>query len=175
MTKKVTCRIYISVTSSSSPGFIYLRASHRYDLFPPPDEHCCSNICTGFFLFEICTARVCLSRPICCWTVNLFSATTYVSHILKYKMWLPVENTCISSPNSGTICFKLYDLCGFALGILIKWVTLVQHRTELFTPRTFRQLYLCLHGQGRNGRQGEFYWTTACHMKRGISIRNICN
>jgi hypothetical protein len=27
--QKITYRIYISVTSSSSPGFIYLRASHR--------------------------------------------------------------------------------------------------------------------------------------------------
>jgi hypothetical protein len=27
--QKITYRIYISVTNSSAPGFIYLRASHR--------------------------------------------------------------------------------------------------------------------------------------------------
>jgi hypothetical protein len=45
----------------------------------------------------------------------------------------------ISSPNSTTICFKC-----FALGIVIKWITLMQHKTELFIVRTFCQPYLCL-------------------------------
>jgi hypothetical protein len=32
---------------------------------------------------------------------------------------------------------------GFALGIVKKWITLVQQRIELYTLRTFRQPYVC--------------------------------
>jgi hypothetical protein len=56
------------------------------------DEHCCSNLCSDFSLFDICTAYICLSPPICCCTMNLFSSTTFVSHILQYKMSPSVEN-----------------------------------------------------------------------------------
>jgi hypothetical protein len=57
-----------------------------------------------------------------------------------------VENI---SPNSTTICFKLHDLDDFALGIVVKWITLAQHKTDLFTLRTLHQLYLCLYSQGQ--------------------------
>jgi hypothetical protein len=100
-----------------------------------------------FLLFKMFTASAGLSQLICCCTMNLYSATIFVSHILQYKMSPSVED--ISSPNSTTICFKWDDLDSFALGIVIKWITQVQHKTELFTLRTFHQLYLCLYGQGR--------------------------
>jgi hypothetical protein len=80
---------------------------------------------------------------------DFFSAATFVSHILQYKMSPSDES--ISSTNWTTICLKWHDLDSFALGIVIKWITLAQHKTELFTLRNFRQLYLCVYGQGREG------------------------
>jgi hypothetical protein len=42
------------------------------------------------------------------------------------------------------------------IGIAIKWITLAQHKTELFTLRTFRQLYLLLYAQGRETEERSF-------------------
>jgi hypothetical protein len=70
----------------------------------------------------------------------ILSAATFVSYILLHKS---VEK--ISTQNSTTIYFKWHDLDGFALGIVVKWISLAQHKTELFTMGTFRQLYLCVY------------------------------
>jgi hypothetical protein len=105
--------------------------------------------------FEIHTACMCLLQPICFCTVNLFFfAVPFVSHILQYKMSLSVES--ISSLNSIRICFKWHDLDGFALGIVIKWITMALYKLESFTLRNFHQLYLCRYGQGRETEDRSF-------------------
>jgi hypothetical protein len=84
-------------------------------VFPPSDEHCCSNICTGFFLLEIYTAGIWLSRPIWC-TVNLFSATTFVvTH-------LTVENTRCDNLIPGMALWKKNLLtCALSAAVALKY------------------------------------------------------
>jgi hypothetical protein len=75
----------------------------------------------------------------------------------------------MSSPNSTTIWFNWRDLNDFALGIVVKWITLAQHKTELFVNCIF------VRSRARNWRREVFDWTAICHMKREIPTRIICN
>jgi hypothetical protein len=53
---------------------------------------CVSNSCKHLFLLAFLTVYRCLSWPIFCWAVNLFSAATFTSHIFQNNIGSTVEN-----------------------------------------------------------------------------------
>ena len=108
----------LALFSVENDMFAEIRVSHKffwkfYILLSFVDAVSCSKRCVDLFLLASYIARMCFSRPTCCWTMNFFTTATFVSQILQNSILPSVDK--MSYPNSDTIAFKWHGVDGFDL------------------------------------------------------------
>ena len=80
------------------------------DLLSFVDSVSCTKSCVDFFLLASCIARICFSRPTCCWTVSTIPiANTYI--LERHVPFPPHHTSAQHIPGGLPFWFQLLTLC----------------------------------------------------------------